>query len=78
MEATSTQPMSMIGNLRRATDTEVARLLANPGEIRTFLYGEPDGYEDRAIEYLAGNYAALWTYVEALARDGLGMLVYIN
>lgn len=167
--------MSMIGNLRRATDAEVARLLANPEEIGTFLYGEPDGYEDRAdvdldkawhgihfvltgskwggepplnflvsggteigdedvgygparaftsaevrrihealtaippeefqrrinlgvlaeagiypdvwdraderdsnIEYLASNYATLRSYVETLARDALGMLVYIN
>ena len=41
-------PMSMIGNLRRATDAEVARLLANPEEIRTFLYREPGRYEHRA------------------------------
>ena len=40
--------MSMIGNLRRATDVAVARLLANPKEIRAFLYGEPDRHEDRA------------------------------
>jgi hypothetical protein len=152
----------------------VARLLANPEEIRTFLYGEPDGYEARAdvdldkawagihfvltgsdwagepplnflgpggtevgdedvgygparaftsaevrqihealaaippeefrrridlgalaeagiypdiwdredeqdtIEYLAGNYTALWSYIETLARDARVMLVYIN
>jgi hypothetical protein len=167
--------MSMIGNLRRADDTEVARLLAHPDEIRRFLYGEPDHYEDRAdidldkalhgihfvltgsewggeppvnflvsggtevgevdvgygparaftsaevrhidealapiapeefvrrinlsvlanagiypdvwdreseadinIEYLSTNYATLRSYLETLARDGLGMLVYVN
>lgn len=40
--------MSMIGNLQRATDADVARLLANPEEIRRFLYGETDRYDNRA------------------------------
>src|SRR4051812_22134863 len=30
---------SMIGNFRRATDAEIARLLANPEEIGEFVYG---------------------------------------
>ena len=34
----------MIGNLRAASDAEIARLLANPGEITRFLYGS--GAED--------------------------------
>ena len=29
----------MIGNLRTASDAEIGRLLANPGEITRFLYG---------------------------------------
>jgi Domain of unknown function (DUF1877) len=29
----------MIGNLRAASDAEIGRLLANPGEITRFLYG---------------------------------------
>ncbi len=40
--------MSMIGNLRKIDDAELARLLAHPDEIRTFLYGEPDHYDNRA------------------------------
>jgi len=38
--------MGMIGNLRPASDSEIARLLANPSEITRFLYGaEADGRE---------------------------------
>ena len=33
---------------------------------------------DINIEYLASNYATLRNYVETLARDAQGMLVYIN
>src|SRR5258708_31641956 len=29
----------MIGNLRPASDADIARLLANPGEITRYLYG---------------------------------------
>ena len=29
----------MIGNLRAASDADIARLLANPGEVTRFLYG---------------------------------------
>lgn len=165
----------MIGNLRKAEDTELARLLAHPDEIRPFLFGEPDHYDNRPdihldkawhgihfvltgsawggepplnflvlggsevgdvdvgygparaftsvevrqihealarippeefvrrinlsaladagtypdvwdrqseanfnVEYLGSYYATLRSYVETLARDGFGMLVYVN
>lgn len=43
----------------------------------------PDVWEredevDVYLEYLVSYYATLRSYVETLARDGLGMLVYIN
>ena len=39
--------MSMIGNLRKIEDAELARLLARPDEIGRYLYGEPDHYQNR-------------------------------
>jgi hypothetical protein len=39
--------MSMNGHFQRATDEEIAQLLAQPDRIHAFLHGEGD-YEDRA------------------------------
>jgi hypothetical protein len=41
--------MAMIGNLRPATDAEIARLLANPEEITRFLYGSNAPANDRVV-----------------------------
>src|SRR5579864_1192800 len=41
--------MAMIGNLRPATDAEIARLLANPEEITRFLYGSDVPSNDRVV-----------------------------
>jgi|SRR5579864_5766069 len=41
--------MAMIGNLRPATDAEIARLLAHPEEITRFLYGSDAPRNDRVV-----------------------------
>jgi uncharacterized protein DUF1877 len=41
--------MAMIGNLRPASDGEIARLLANPVEITRFLYGSDANGSDRVV-----------------------------
>ncbi len=39
----------MLGNVRAASDTEITRLLANPGEITRFLYGSGADKCDRLV-----------------------------
>jgi Domain of unknown function (DUF1877) len=41
--------MAMIGNLRPASDADIARLLANPVEITRFLYGSEADDEDLVV-----------------------------
>jgi uncharacterized protein DUF1877 len=41
--------MAMIGNLRPASDAEIARLLANPEEITRFLFGSDANGRDRVV-----------------------------
>ena len=41
--------MAMIGNLRPASDAEIARLLANPSEVTRFLYGSEADGSDRLV-----------------------------
>src|SRR5579859_1183536 len=41
--------MAMIGNLRPASDAQIARLLANPEEITRFLYGSDVPSNDRVV-----------------------------
>jgi Domain of unknown function (DUF1877) len=41
--------MAMIGNLRPASDADIARLLANPDEITRFLYGSGANGSDRVV-----------------------------
>jgi hypothetical protein len=41
--------MAMIGNLRPATEAEIARLQANPSEITRFLYGSESDGCDRVV-----------------------------
>lgn len=41
--------MAMIGNLRPATDAQIARLLAKPEEITRFLYGSDAPSDDRVV-----------------------------
>jgi hypothetical protein len=41
--------MSMIGNLRPASDVEIARLLANPADITRFLYGADVDARERVV-----------------------------
>ena len=78
------------GPARAFTSTEVWRiheaLTTIPSEefqrrINAGIY--PDVWDrdteaDSNVEFLASNYATLRSYVETLARDTLGMLVYIN
>jgi hypothetical protein len=43
----------MIGNLRPASDADIAQLLANPSDITRFLYGAAAGDQERVVLHKA-------------------------